>query len=505
MRNVGIGSWPARRARMSPDRVAVVDDGREWTYAQLHRRSNALARTLARLDVTSGDRVAYLGPNHGIFLETLFGAGLLGAIFVPLNSRLTPNELAYILGDSGTTVLVHGPEHRETADALRRIVPHVFDFDTYERLLAGTGESADDPVAEPIDEPVDQDDIAVIMYTSGTTGRPKGAALSHANIHWNSFNLLIDVDLAADEVTLANAPLFHVATLNQTVLPTLLKGGTVVLMPSFDPERTLEVIARRRVTYLFGVPTMYQAIASSAGWHDADLSSVRTMICGGAPVPEQVIATYQERGLTFLQGYGLTESAPSALVLRAGDSRRKAGSAGTPCFFTDVRVVGPDNVEVAPGEPGEVVLHGPNVMPGYWDKPAETAAVLSGDGWLRTGDIAVADDEGFLYIRDRIKDLIISGGENIYPAEVEDALYTHPAVADCAVIGVADERWGEVGRAVVVVRDGTAVEATELLEHLYGRIARFKVPRSVVFADTLPRTGSGKVVKGRLRAAYGDG
>ncbi len=498
MRNQGIGSWTARRARMSPDRVAVVSDGREWTYDRLHRRSTRFAHALARLDIAGGDRVAYLGPNDPVFLEVLFGTGQLGGIFVPLNTRLTARELRHILTDSGTSVLVHSPAHRETATALRDTVDHVLDFDAYEALLASAPE-------DPLDEPVDPDDIAVIMYTSGTTGQPKGAALSHANIHWNSFNVLIDVDLAGDEVTLVNAPMFHVAALNQTVLPTLLKGGTVVLMPAFDPVGTLEVIARRRITYLFGVPAMFQAVADVPSWDGADLSSVRTMICGGAPVPERVITTYQRRGLTFLQGYGLTESAPSALFLRAAESTRKAGSAGTPCFFTDVRVVGPDGAELAAGEPGEVVLHGPNVMPGYWGKAQETAAVLSADGWLRTGDVAVVDDEGFLYIRDRIKDLIISGGENVYPAEVEDAIHQHPAIADCAVIGVADERWGEVGRAVVVVRAGQAIEPAELREFLATRIARYKVPASVVFAETLPRTASGKLQKSALRAAYGDG
>ena len=497
MRNQGIGSWTARRARMSPDQVAVVDESREWTYGQLHRRSTRFAHALAGLGIGSGDRVAYLGPNHGNFLETLFGAGLLGAIFVPLNARLAPAELAYILGDCGVSVLVHSPAHRETAAGLRAVVPHVVDFDDYERLLAAAAE-------DPLDEPVDQDDIAVVLYTSGTTGRPKGAALTHANISWNSFNVLIDVDLAGDEVTLVNAPMFHVAALNQTVLPTLLKGGTVVLMAAFDPARTLELVAGHRVTYLFGVPAMFQAVARTPGWATADLSSVRTMICGGAPVPAQVIATYQERGLTFLQGYGLTESAPSATFLRARESTRKAGSAGTPCFFTDVRVVGPDGEDVTPGDAGEVILHGPNVMPGYWDKPAETAAVLS-DGWLRTGDVAVTDDEGFLFIRDRIKDLIISGGENVYPAEVEDAIHQHPDIADCAVIGVADERWGEVGRAVVVVRDGASVAPADLRDFLAERIARYKVPASVVYADDLPRTASGKLRKADLRATYGDG
>jgi len=489
MRNAGIGSWPARRARMAPDRVAVVHGERTWTYRELHEQSTRMAHVLTGLGVGGGDRVAYLGPNEPEFLATLFGAGLAGAIFVPLNTRLAPPELAYILRDSGTSVLVHAPSHPAPPSE----VPHVLDHDACAELLAAAPTT-------PVDEPVDQDDIAMIMYTSGTTGRPKGAALSHANVGWNTMNLLVDVDLAGDEVTLVNAPMFHVAALNQTVLPTLVKGGTVVL-DSFDPARTLATIARRRVTYLFGVPAMFQAVAASPEWTDADLSSVRTMICGGAPVPASVITTYQDRGLVFLQGYGLTESSPSATFLRAGESADKVGSAGTPCFFTDVRVVDGEFRDVPPGVPGEVVLHGPNVMSGYWNKETETAAVLS-DGWLHTGDIAILDEDGFLHIRDRLKDVIISGGENIYPAEVEDALHQHPAVADCAVIGVPDERWGEVGRAVVVARD--AVPPADLLTFLDGRIARYKIPKSVVFADTLPRTASGKLLKSALRTTYGE-
>jgi fatty-acyl-CoA synthase len=268
---------------------------------------------------------------------------------------------------------------------------------------------------------------------------------------------------------------------------------------AFDPDETLELIERHRVTFLFGVPAMFLAIARSPRWAEADLSSVRSAICGGAPVPEPLIATYRQRGVTFLQGYGLTETAPGATFLRAGDSPAKAGSAGTAAFFTDVRLAGPDGAPVPPHEPGEVLIEGPNVMAGYWGRPEDTAAALTADGWLHTGDVAIADDEGYIYIRDRIKDLIISGGENIYPAEVEDVIYQHPAVAECAVIGVPDERWGEVGRAVVVLRAGTSLDPAALLAFLDGKIARYKIPKSVVFAESLPRTASGKVLKQRLR------
>jgi fatty-acyl-CoA synthase len=493
MRNQGLGSWPLRRARMSPRRVALVHDGQACTYAELSERVTRAAGALAGAGVRHGDRVAYLGPNHPALIETLFAAGALGAVFVPLNTRLAAPELAYILSDSGAAVLVWDPRVTSTVDALRSIVDG-------SRYLPRDELAAGDPTV--LDEPVDEHETCMILYTSGTTGRPKGVMLTHANIAWNSVNLLLDVDLAGDEVTLVSAPMFHVAALNQTVLPTFLKGGTSVIVPVFDPAATVDLVEKHRVTFLFGVPAMFQAIAAVPRWESADLSSVRSMICGGAPVPEALIATYQRRGLTFMQGYGMTECAPGALFLRADDSVTKIGSAGTPAFFTDVTVVRPDGTLVGPGEPGEVLIHGPNVMAGYWQRPADTAEVLDADGWLHTGDVAVLDEDGYAYIRDRIKDMIISGGENIYPAEVEDALYEHPAVAECAVIGVPDQRWGEVGRAVVVLREGATVEPEDLLAFLDGRIARYKIPKSVVFADTLPRTASGKVIKRQLRDRY---
>jgi fatty-acyl-CoA synthase len=486
---------------MSPDRVAVVHGDDTWTYRQLHERATRLAHALAGLGVRHGDRVAYLGPNHPTFLEALFATGQLGAVFVPLNWRLAAPELAYIITDSGADVLIaSGPMTTDpsTAGSIVDTLPvrNVVRLgEEYEALLAGSSTAA-------LDEPVHPDETCMILYTSGTTGRPKGAMLSHSNIAWNSVNLLLDVDLTSDEVTLVAAPMFHVAALNQTVLPTLLKGGRVVLVSSFDPGQALELVARHRVTFLFGVPTMFLAMARSAGWAAADLSSVRSAICGGAPVPEAVITAYHARGVTFMQGYGLTEAAPGVLFLRRDESVRKAGSAGTPAFFTAVRLVRPDGTDASPGEPGEILVQGPNVMAGYWRKPEDTTAALSPDGWLRTGDIGVADPDGYVTIRDRTKDLIISGGENVYPAEVEDALYLHPAVAECGVIGVPDGHWGEVGRAIVVLREGHRATPEELLAFLDGRIARFKIPKSVVFTDALPRTASGKLAKVEMRTRY---
>ncbi|MCZ0982402.1 long-chain fatty acid--CoA ligase [Streptomyces diastatochromogenes] len=502
MRNQGIGSWPARRDRRSPRRTALLHEGRAVDYAELHDRCARLAHVLRGAGVERGDRVAYLGPNRPAYLETLFAAGLLGAVFVPLNTRLAVPELLHQLADSGSAVLVHAgqPAARvtELAEGRPRHPPRRGRRAgaPYEELLAAAS-------AEPLDEEVGHEDVCLIMYTSGTTGRSKGAVLTHGNIVWNSLNVLVDTDLAGDEVTLVSAPLFHTAALNMSCLPTLLKGGTVLLESSFDPDRTLRLIERHRVTRMFGVPTMYDAMAAAPGWTEADLTSLRTLLCGGAPVPGRTAAAYLDRGLAFVQGYGMTETAPGALILDRADSLSRAGSAGVPHFFTDVRVLLPSGEEAAPGEKGEVVVSGPNVTPGYWNLPEATAAAFRDGGRFRSGDVATVDEDGYVRLVDRLKDMIISGGENIYPAEVEDALLGHPDVAEAAVIGVPDARWGEVGRAVVVTRAGATVTEGQLIAHLEGRLARYKIPRSVVLAPELPRNAAGKLLKAPLRALYG--
>jgi fatty-acyl-CoA synthase len=490
MRNQGLGSWPVRRARKTPNDIALVHDGTPLTYAGLRDRVADLAGALREQGTGPGDRVAYLGFNHPSFLQTLFATGMLGGVFVPLNARLTGPELAYQLTDSGASVLVHAPTHAAVADGLP--VRTVIGLEELERL----------PVAEPVDVPVELDDPCMIMYTSGTTGRPKGAMLTHGNITWNAVNVLIDHDLIADEVALVSAPLFHTAGLNMLTLPVLLKGGTCVLTTGFDPDATLDLVERHRVTFMFGVPAMFQSVARAARWAEADLSSLRLLTCGGAPVPPSLIATYQGRGLTFLQGYGMTEAAPGTLFLDAAHAVTKAGSAGVPHFFSDVKVVGPGLAEVPPGQPGEVVVKGPHVMPGYWGLPEETARSFT-DGWFHTGDAARLDTDGYAYIVDRIKDVIISGGENIYPAEVENALLADPDILECAVIGVPHDRWGETGRAIVVPREGSGLTADRLLDSLAGRIAKYKLPTSVVFATEIPRNATGKILKARLRDLYG--
>ncbi|MFI0448452.1 long-chain fatty acid--CoA ligase [Actinomadura sp. 6N118] len=486
MRNEGIGSWPARRARKTPDHPALIHDDQPSTYAALHDRVTRLAHALHGLGVRRGDRVAYLAPNHPTFLETLFATGCLGGIFVPLNTRLSGPEIAYQLADSGASVLIYGDSHTDLVAGIRPDL-HIR---TYLPLGRGYEDLLRDAPTDPIDEPVSLNDPCMIMYTSGTTGRPKGAVLTHGNITWNAVNVLVDTDLIADEVALVSAPLFHTAGLNMLTLPVLLKGGTCVIVGGFDPADTFDLIEKHRVTFMFGVPAMFQQAVRSPRWATADLSSLRILTCGGSPVPPTLIAAYQERGLTFLQGYGMTEASPGTLFLDAAHAVSKAGSAGVPHFFSDVRISN-----------GEVLVQGPHVMSGYWGLPDETARAFT-DGWFRSGDAAHVDEDGYVYIVDRIKDLIISGGENIYPAEVEHALMTVPGVQECAVIGVPDDKWGEVGRAVIV--GDPSLTETDVLTALAGRIAKYKIPKSVAFTDTLPRNAAGKLLKARLRETFGN-
>ncbi|GGS18797.1 fatty-acyl-CoA synthase [Streptomyces humidus] len=498
MRNEGLGSWPARRARKTPHRTALIHDDRPTDYATLYTRTTRLAHALRDRGVRRGDRIAYLGPNHPAYLETLFAAGTLGAVFVPLNTRLAGPEIAYQLADSGAKALVYGPSHAGLVAGL----PGNSDVRTYVEVGAEYEEALDAACDEPIDTPVALDDTCIIMYTSGTTGRPKGAMLTHGNLIWNAVNVLVDIDLIADERALVSAPLFHTAGLNMLTLPVLLKGGCCVLVEAFDPAATLDLIERHRITFMFGVPTMFEQVARHPRWPDADLSSLRVLTCGGSPVSTPLIAAYQERGLTFLQGYGMTEASPGTLFLDAEHAISKAGSAGVPHFFSDVRVLRPDLTPVDVGETGEIVVRGPHVMPGYWGLPEETAAAFA-DGWFRSGDAARVDEDGYVHIVDRIKDMIISGGENVYPAEIEDLLLTHPDIVECAVIGVPDDKWGEVPRAVVVPREGARLDPEDVLAMLAGRLAKYKIPKSVVVADELPRTASGKLLKSRVRSRFG--
>ncbi|HAP89418.1 MAG TPA: o-succinylbenzoate--CoA ligase [Arthrobacter bacterium] len=506
MENFGIGSWLQRRRPKSGSKTALISGDREISYQQLADRSVRLANALRDSGVAKFDRVAYLGDNHPSFLETLFACGQLGAIFVPLNARLAPPEIQFQLQDCGAATLIHAGslDVLAAAGAAGTLVNRRIAVDDssgeqgttaaedFEAVLASGSD-------QYLDEAVDLDDGAMILYTSGTTGHPKGALLTHGNIVWNCMNVIVDFDFASTDVALMISPLFHVASLNMGVLPTLLKGGTVVLEPKFDPRRTLELIEKHRATTISGVPTTYQMLCEHRAWDTTDLSSLNKLTCGGSAVPLRVLEAYEQRGLRFSNGYGMTETAPGATTLPAARSREKAGSSGLPHFFTDVRIADFDGAVAAPGSVGEIQIKGPNVIHEYWNRPGATAESYDAGGWFKSGDMGYKDNDGFVFVSDRLKDMIISGGENIYPAEVEQAITELDAVGSVAVIGVPDEKWGEVPRAVILLREGAQLTEAELRAHLEGRLARYKIPKTVMFVDEMPRTASGKIRKADLR------
>ncbi|MEB3222414.1 MAG: long-chain fatty acid--CoA ligase [Candidatus Sericytochromatia bacterium] len=501
------GDWLARWAMYTPEKTALVCTAthRRITYREFHHRVDALARALYHdLGLRKGDRVAVLAHNCVETLELFFAAGKLGAILVPVNWRLAAAEVQYILGDAAPKALFFGPHFEQTVHAVtsQLPIPHVVPYEAaadashYEALLAQASEAA------PPEPAISLDDPHLVLYTSGTTGAPKGAVLTHGTITWNAINTQVGWDLRHDDVTLTHTPFFHTGGFNVLTTPLIHRGGTIVLMPQFDAVRSLQLIDEHRITVVFAVPTMFQMMLESQGFATADLSSLRFFISGGAPCPVSLIEAYAGRGLTFKQGYGLTEAGPNCFTLDARDAVRKAGSVGFPNMHVDVRVVDDHDQDVPPGETGELLIKGPHVFPGYWNNETATRAAFTG-GWLRTGDLVRRDAEGYFYIVDRKKDMFISGGENVYPAELENHLARHPHVAEAAIIGVPDAKWGEVGRAIVALRTPGALSEADVLAYLGEHVARYKLPRSVVFVPSLPRNATGKVVKGDLRKQFG--
>lgn len=515
MRSEGVGGWIRRRAATSAQHSAIEFRGAATNYAQLSTRVDGLAAGLRALGVGFGDRVAYLGNNHPSFIESLFATTMLGGIFVPLNTRLSIVELAQLLEHSGSSILISTIELEPKAAAagaglsIRRVLvdergsgatTSASDRDTdaedYEHVATST------PPTPDLAAEVTLDDRAIIIYTSGTTGRPKGVVLTHGNLTWNALDVLADYDVVSTDRALMISPLFHVASLGMGCLPILMKGATVLLAERFDPAEALASIEQLRATMISGVPTTYQMLMDDPGWATTDLSSMRLLTCGGSAVPDRVREAYESRGLSFSGGYGMTESSPGITMLPSWHSVERSGSAGLPHFFTELRIRRADGQLADAGERGEIETAGPNVFREYWQNDAATREAFTEDGWLRTGDIGYLDGDGFLYIADRLKDMIISGGENIYSAEVELAIATIPGVKGVAVIGVPHERWGEVPHAVVTLADGHQLDPEQMVAYLSSRLARYKVPKTLEVVDELPRTASGKVQKQQLRDRY---
>jgi fatty-acyl-CoA synthase len=496
--------WIAHYGRRIPDKTAVIDlaSERSFTYAEFDARISRLAGHLRdRLGVVRGDRVTVLALNTTDTLEVQFACGRLGAVFVPLNTRLTVPELQFIVGDASPKVMVHDTDLAETALAVTKLGGVAC------ALLLGPGGSYEAAIsgARPLEkfEEVTLDDISTIMYTSGTTGQPKGAIITHGMTFWNCVNLGGPALITPSSVLLTVLPLFHTGGLNCYTNPVLHAGGTVLIMRSFDPGQALQLISEptQAINVFFGVPAIYQFMAQHPAFETSDFSRLIVGGVGGAAMPVPLLKVWEARGVALQQGYGMTETSPAVLVLSREEAERKAGSAGKPVLHTEVRIVRPDGTDAAVGELGELWVKGPNVTPGYWNRPEANTSSFT-DGWLHTGDATRIDEEGFYYIVDRWKDMYISGGENVYPAEVENVLHQIEAIAEAAVIGIADAQWGEVGMAIVAIKPGRTVTEAEISAHCAKNLARFKCPRVIRFVDALPRNATGKIHKPTLRKDF---
>lgn len=485
------------RAKSNPERTALTFEGASQTYGEFAERVKHIAAAFKQTGVCVGDRVGFLGMNQPAFLETLFAANTIGAIFVPLNFRLTAEELTFIINDAGINCLVADKELQAVIGPAREklccrsyfsVEPDCEGWPDLDEACAQVG---------PFEgwESVDQHDVSVIMYTSGTTGLPKGAMLTHGNILWNNTNSQLAFGGSRDDVVLTVAPLFHIGGLNVMTLHAFAMGSHVVLMRAFDPGAVLGLLAEYRVTHMFGAPAMFLFMSQHDDFDDADFSSIVTFICGAAPPPESLLTLYAERGVDFCQGYGLTETAPFASFLTPEWSIKKLGSAGQAPMYTQLRIVGDDNEPLAAGERGEICIKGPNIMKGYWNRPDATAEAIDAAGWFHSGDVGYLDDDDFLYICDRLKDMVISGGENVYPAEVESVLYKHEAIAEVAVLGLPDEKWGEAVTAVAALQEGQTLTLEELRAFAESQLAKYKLPLRLHLVDALPRNPAGKVLK----------
>ena len=490
-----------RNAAFTPEKAAIRFGGETLTYARLAQRIAQAARALkSQYGVTYGDRVAILATNHPDYLVLLYACARLGAILVPVNWRLAVPEQLYVLNDAEVKVLVVEEAFAAVVEPLRQALPEAavigFDFvpaggrSFADVLASGSGEAGHAGVT--IHTPL------LIVYTSGTTGRPKGAVLRQDALIWNAVMSQHMHDMTAEDHVLTVLPLFHVGGLNIQTTPALQLGATVTLHPRFAPDATLTAIAQDRPTLTVLVPATIQAMVEHPRWTDTPLDSLRAVTTGSTQVPQRLVDAFTDRGTPVLQVYGSTETCPIAVYTRLAGDWRRPGSTGLPGLVCEARVVDDAGREAPAGTAGEVIVRGPNVMgpPGYWRYPAEE---LRG-GWFHTGDIGVRDADGHFYIRDRKKNLIISGGENIYPAEVERVLGQHPAIAECAVIARPDPKWQEVPVAYVVARAGAKVEPAEIEQFCLRELARYKVPREYVFVDSLPRNAMGKVQHFKLKA-----
>ncbi|HOX33043.1 MAG TPA: AMP-binding protein [Spirochaetales bacterium] len=509
-----IGNYSYFRARTSPGKVALtdLDDGRSFTYRQLDERSNRLASFLRdEWGIGRGDRFAFLSRNRVELVDALFAAGKLGAILVPYNVRLSVDELAALVADEGPRALFYEECFEQTVAQLRGKA----NIERYLRLGERRGSPADEyaavesrPRAEPVSCPgLSEDDIFMLIHTGGTTGIPKAAMLSHRCVLFNALSEIVTWRLTDADSSHILLPLFHTGGWNLLTIPLLVAGGRVILNRQFDPKQSIEVIQRERTTTVFGAATIFRMIQERPEFEKADFSSVRWMMAGAAPTPIQVMEAYWKREIPFALGYGMTEAGPNNLSAPAdqmsfGQMREKFASVGKPFFFAQMRIVDDEGRDVPAGQNGELIWSGPQIFSGYWNKPEATRETLR-EGWVYTGDIAAQDADGFVYIVGRKKNMYISGGENVFPPEIEKVLYEIPEIHEVCVIGVPDEKWGEVGKAVVALKPGASIDKARILAALQAKLAKYKVPKYLAFVKAVPKNSVGKIVSSEAQKLYG--
>lgn len=491
--------WFARKASLAPGRTAIIDGetGEAWTYAAMNERAKRLAGYMSSIGIGLGDRVALLAPNHIGYFDALFACMKLGAMLVPLNWRLSQAELDWIVQDSGPKMLLFHGVHERAASEIGLSGKLQLDGQIYRDMMTQSYEPAAAATAATAARTDDPDRPCLILYTGGTTGKPKGVVLTQRSVQWNAINTVISWSLAPSDVTATFLPMFHTGGINALCLPVLLAGGTVVITREHAPDQAVGTIVRHRCTVVLMVPTMYHALIRSEAFRQERFPHMHTFISGGAPCPASVYDAFAGKGLAFKEGYGLTEAGPNNFYIHPDEARRLKGSVGQAMLYNRIRLVDGQGADVPQGETGEIWLSGPHLFDRYWNQPEATAEALR-DGWLRTGDLARRDAEGNYYLAGRKKEMIITGGENIYPLEIEQRLQEHPEIEEAAVVGVPDEKWGELITAVVALRPNADTSMEELRRHCAARLGSYKIPKRFVFVDELPKTNVGKIDKKRI-------
>jgi len=496
--------WLAKRALLSPDKPALLDaaTGRSYTYAQFHERASRLGEFLRdEWAIRPGDRVAILALNSTDYFEALYACAKVRAILVCLNWRLAVPELETIVHDAMPRALIYDPQFAAAAHALLGptsieclmcLGGAVPDGEwAYEMALS---QASGQPIVMP---PRGLDEVWHILYTAGTTGRSKGVLQTFGMVLYNALNIGLGIDLTSQDVTLNLLPCFHTGGLNMYANPTFHVGGTAIIQKAFEPAETLRLLSTQ-ATAFFGVAAVYLFMSQHRDFATTDLSHVRSWASGGSALPTSLLELYANRGIVIQQGFGMTETGPTVFLVDKGHALSKGGSVGKAQMHVEVRIVDGHGNDLPPNQAGELLIKGPGVTPGYWQLPEVTATAME-EGWLHSGDVARMDEEGYYFIVDRIKDMFISGGENVYPAEVENVIFQMPQVADVAVVGVPDPRWQEVGKAAVVVKEGMTLSEQQVVAFCQGRLARYKIPKSVIFVQQLPRNPAGKVLKQQVR------